>query len=538
MRPGARVALLTVASVALFYALATLGTRDDPYAPNEWLFSHVHLARIGLAEGEVPWNQALLGSNSASESWPAFRDEAGLPRPTFFASTTWHFWNGLPLQPALLASLSALAGLDPEDAARLPLAGGAVVLLAFATADLLVARSKGSDTRYACAAPFLAAAAAAPFVLDMRVLMPSAALVAVGIALHLFARRALVGERRALALAVAPLVLLPFWYYTLAYFVILLFGAFLAVRAGLRLSGRRDASGVPTALMIAVPCAMLVALAANGSLATHVGLADSGGVLGETPVGADYGSHLNRDLWRSALLYAALGAFFAPLFATATRAAIGRSDGPAADVLTPWAAGGAAFGLALHLTVGVSFLNRVAIYLAPAAAVAAASLLALRRVRAASVAAGGAVAVVATAALVATAAPSYGPDDAAAFSWMEAAVPSDAGVYGSLDATGVLFRAHGFRGALAFPPNEDVLEVLWYGEDPERMIPWLASVDYVVLRDDARTRGFEEFGPLREPVSAAAYTKFARSEDLDLVYDGGGVQVFRVDLRPELVRTF
>lgn len=84
---------------------------------------------------------------------------------------------------------------------------------------------------------------------------------------------------------------------------------------------------------------------------------------------------------------------------------------------------------------------------------------------------------------------------------------------------------------LAFYPRVAVLDDIWYGEDPERLVPYLASFDYLVLRKEVMRGGFEEFGPLRQPIGPQAYAKFAASPDLDLVFDNGEVQVFRVALR-------
>jgi hypothetical protein len=85
---------------------------------------------------------------------------------------------------------------------------------------------------------------------------------------------------------------------------------------------------------------------------------------------------------------------------------------------------------------------------------------------------------------------------------------------------------------LAFYPRVSVLEDVWYGTDPGRLPPYLASFDYLVVRHEVTRGGFEEFGPLRQPITAEAYAKFAASPDLALVYQNGEVEAYRVMLRP------
>lgn len=545
--PAARVALMAGCAALLFVSLAGLGTRGGPYAPNDWLFSHTYLAQRSLDEGAIPLNRDLLTENTFDATHPRFGEEAGLSRMTFYATTMWHFWNGLPLHPSLIATLSLLTGAPPEDAVRLPLGGVALVLLAYASADLLLARTSGVDPRAAVVAPFLLAAGSAPFALDLRVLMPSTSLVVLALLLHLLLRRLLVRDERALAMAIVPLSLLPFWYYTVSYFVIILFAGFLAANVVLRRL-RPDAPPlVPSVVAALVPLALVGALLLNGALTSHVEMASQ---MSTSPfltadAGSDYETHLNRDPARSAILYAEALLLFAPLAAVSLVAGLRLLRRRAVDrpsvVFSQWTFGGALYSVFLQGTVGVSFLNRSVIYLSPLAALAAAWALGWRWrsrwVRAGAVAC-VAVLGAATAAFVLGAAPTYDEGDEAAFAWTARAVPREAVVYGSMDAASVLFREHGFHDVIAFHPRVALLEDFWYSEDPETILPYLASFDYFVLRDEAKGAGFEEFGPLREPVSEAAYAKFAASRDLHLVFDNGEVQVFRVGLAPDRLHRF
>lgn len=530
---GARVVLLAGSACILFAAMAGVATRDDPYAPNDWLFSHAFLADRALEEGKIPLNRDLLTTNGFGETNVDFRAQVELDRMTFYANTIWHFWNGLPLQPSLLATVSALAGISPEDAARAPLGGIVLILLAYAAADRLLAGR--SDAPTAALAAFALPLCSAPLVLDMRVLMPSTSLVVVGLLMLLLLRRQLAGDRVALAAAMVPLALLPFWYYTVTYFVIAIFAGFLLVAIVQRKRAPEAPPIVPIALAASVPVVLGGALVLNGALTSHLQMAGSLGSLsllgGEA--GGDYSKHLNRQPWRSALLYAQLASFFLPLGVLAFRGlARDRAARPEAT-FAAWGVGAAAFSVALVSAVGISFLNRGVIYLTPLAALALAWGAA--RTRAGLAVAGAALllGVVVTPALVASAAPSYSEGDAAAFAWMEEHVPPDAVIYSSLDVASVLFRAHGYQDALAFHPRTRLLEDFWYGEDPEKLVPYLASVQWFVLRDDVKETGFEEFGPLREPISEEAYAKFSASPDLHLVYDAGGVRVYRVELAPD-----
>jgi hypothetical protein len=115
---------------------------------------------------------------------------------------------------------------------------------------------------------------------------------------------------------------------------------------------------------------------------------------------------------------------------------------------------------------------------------------------------------------------------------MDGAVRHDAVVYSSLDVASVLFRAHGYHDAVAFQPSTTILDDFWYAQEAERAVPYLAGLDALVLRDNVVHEGFEEFGPLRQPIGEAAYAKFAASRDLDLVFDSGAVRVFTVDVDP------
>ena len=529
-----RVVVLAGAACALLVALAGLGTRDDPYAPNDWLFSHAYLAEKAIEQDRVPMNRDLLTRNGFAETAEGFRDEVGLERMTFYANTIWHFWNGLPLQPSLLATLSVLAGEAPGEVARAPLGGLAVVLLVYAAADVALHRERRA---LAVLAPFAVVLCSAPLVLDLRVLMPSGSLVIVVVLLLLLLRRQLLGDPRALAAAMVPLALLPFWYYTVSYFVILLFVGFLAANLALRLLGRPSPPAVPLLAAAGVPVALGLILVLNGALTSHLQMASSLGsaaMLGGE-AGGDYSSHLNRSPWRSALVYAQLGLLFVPLallsLAGAWRCAARARVGAHEAVFAQWSVGGALFSLALPAALGASFLNRSAIYLAPLAAVALAFAAARGWTRAAFLTL--AVGAVASPLFIATAAPSYDAADADAFAWMAAHVPQDAVVYSSLDVASVLFREHGFHDALAFHPRTALLEDFWYAEDDARLLPYLASLEWLVLRDDVTTQGFEEFGPLREPISAAAYRKFGTSPDLHRVFDNGEVEVYRVGIARE-----
>lgn len=533
---GARVAVLALGAIALFVSLAEVTTRDDPYAPNDWLFSHAFLAQRAIDAEELPLNRGLLGERSFSGTSETFREQVGLSSMTFYANTIWHFWNGLPVQPALLASLALLADLSPEAAARVPVGGIALALLVFACADH-VARP---GSRAATFAPYLLVLACAPLVLDMRVLMPSASMVVVGILLLLLLRRQLVGDERALAYSVVPLALLPFWYYTVTYFVIALFAGFLAANLLLRWRGAPAPPAVPLGVALLVPLVLGAGLMLNGSLESHVDLAANVGIVRVAPESSgDYDSHLNRDPWRSALLYLELAALFVPLAFVAGRAAFEtlrkRPIESGDAVVAQWGVGGAAFSVVLPSILGVSFLNRSAIYLAPLAVVAHAAWASRARVGRVAACVPLVVGAVATPLLVATAAPTYTQGDAEAFEWLEAHAAPDARVFSSLDVASVLFRAHGFHDVVAFPPRPSVLERLWYGTDPEDMVAYLASVDWLVLRDDVVTSGFEEFGPLREPISREAYDKFDRSRDLQRVFDNGEVVVFRVALAEDRI---
>lgn len=527
---GARVVLLAGSACILFAALAGLATRDDPYAPNDWLFSHVFLAERALEEGKIPLNRDLVTTNGFRETNADFRAQVELDRMTFYANTIWHFWNGLPLQPSLLATISALAGISPEDAARAPLGGIALILLTYAAADRLLAGRSESPT--AALAAFALTLCSAPLVLDMRVLMPSTSLVVVALLMLLLLRRQFAGDRVALAAAMVPVALLPFWYYTVTYFVIALFVGFLGVALVQRKRAPDAPPIVPIALAAGVPLVLGGALVINGALTSHLQMAGSLGSLsllgGEA--GGDYSKHLNRQPWRSALLYLQLAAFFLPLGHLAFRGLSRDHAARPEATFAAWGVGAAGFSLALLSAVGVSFLNRGVIYLTPLAALALAWGASRTRAGLALAAAALLLGAVVTPALVASAAPSYSAGDAAAFGWMEEHVPPDAVIYSSLDVASVLFRAHGYQDALAFHPRTRLLEDFWYGEDPQKLVPYLASVEWFVLRDDVKESGFEEFGPLREPISEAAYAKFDASPDLHRVYDAGGVRLYRVEL--------
>ncbi|HUR63035.1 MAG TPA: hypothetical protein VM241_00990 [Candidatus Thermoplasmatota archaeon] len=536
------MALLAASACVLFAAVATAGTATQPYAPNDWSFSHVLLADRALATGHLPFNAAVLTDGDFSGNHGAFLRATGLDLLTFYASTVWHFWNGLPLHPSLVATLAAGTGLEPESVMRVPIGGVVLVLLAHASAALLLGRTAGADRRLAAAAPFLLATACAPFALDMRVLMPSATLVLLGVMLHATLRRRLLRDRTALAWGLAPLVLLPFWYYTVSYFVILLLLGFVVADLALRLRYGRDRPVLVPAWAALLICAVLgLALLANSALTSHLQLATQmAGSWIAPDAGSDYSTHLNRQPWRSALLYGQVALLFAPLVAAgllAGRAFLGRRPlGHANGVFALWGVGGALFSLLLQGTVGVSFLNRTVIYLAPLGVLAAALALArswgrwwLR--------AGAAVACVAllaaTTALVATATPRYGSDDATAYAWVGRSVPPQGVVYAPLEVGSALFRDHGIVNVLAFYPRESVLEDVWYGSDPAALRPYLASFDYLVVRKEVARSGFEEFGPLRQPIGAQAYAKFAASPDLALVYQNGEAEVFRVQLRAD-----
>ncbi|HUR68507.1 MAG TPA: hypothetical protein VM370_04615 [Candidatus Thermoplasmatota archaeon] len=532
--PAARVLLLAASGAILLAALTGAGTHDDPYASNEWLFSHAFLAEKSLEGGRLLQNHHLIESHTYGDSIDAFVEQTGLERLTLYAGTVWHFWNGLPLQPALLAGVSALTGLAPEEAARLPLAGLAVMLLVYAGADLLLPR----DSRLAHVAPFALALCSSPFTLDMRTLMPPAAILVVALVLHFLLRRALTDDKHALAYSLVPLALLPFWYYTVSYFVILLFAGFLGAAIVMRLFRGDESPIVPMLVATLVPLALGSVLLLNGALTSQLEMAHHTATLPgfEAETGLDYDEHLNREGWRSALLYAQLGALFLPLAILAIHATVRllrrQRVGPERAVFAQWAVGAMLFSGLLQSAVGVSFLSRPVIYLTPLAVLAA--LWAASQHRAARPLLAGAIAlsVVVTPILVMTASPTYSQGDRVAFEWMDGHVAKDAIVYGSLDASSVLFRRYGYVDTLAFHPRQGVLEVLWYGNETEPLVPYLASVDWFVLRDDARTRGFEEFGPLREPIGDEAYAKFARSPDLHRVFDDGEVEIFQVGLAP------
>ncbi|MEA3204025.1 MAG: hypothetical protein QOI63_1705 [Thermoplasmata archaeon] len=541
LSPTVRVGLLAGSACVLFAAVATTATANQPYAPNDWSFSHVLLADRAIATGHLPFNHAVLTNGDFSANHGQFLQDTGLGLLTFYASTVWHFWNGLPLHPSLVATLASATGLAPEAAMRLPLGGMVLVLLVYASSALLVGRTPTKDARLAAAAPFLLAAGCAPFALDMRVLMPSTTLVLLGVMLHATLRRRLLDDRTALAWGLAPLVLLPFWYYTVAYFVILLLLGFVVADAALRLRfGKHRPFLVPAWAALAICAVLGLALVANSALTSHLKLATQmSGSWIAPDAGSDYATHLNRQPWRSALLYGATALLFAPLVLAGARAARafvrGRPPGEADGVFALWGVGGALFSLLLESTVGVSFLNRTVIYLAPLGAVAAAWLLArawggrwLRR--AAPV---GCLALLATTTvLVATATPRYVQDDARAYDWVGQHVPPGGVVYAPLEVGSVLFRQQGIVNVLAFYPRVSVLEDVWYGTDPGRLPPYLASFDYLVVRHEVTRGGFEEFGPLRQPITAEAYAKFAASPDLALVYQNGEVEAYRVMLRP------
>lgn len=538
---GARVAILATSACILFAAVATASTAWQPYAPNDWAFSHVVLAQQALDTGHIAFNDRILEGGAFSHNHGAFARATGLDLITFYASTMWHFWNGLPLHPALVATLAAGTGLSPEDTMRVPLAGFALVTLAYASAALALARLPGVDTRLAVAAPFLLAIGCAPFALDLRVLMPSTTLVMLGVLLHMLLRRRVLDDRQALAVAFAPLVLLPFWYYTVSYFVIVLLVGFLVADLAMRWRlGKARPVLVPTWSALLLVGALVGALLLNGALSSHLKLAQqmSGSFLAPD-AGSDYVSHLNRQPWRSALLYAEIAMLFAPLVVggiLAARRAFARQplDHPEA-VLAPWGVGGAAFSAVLFGTVGISFLNRSVIYFAPLAAVAATVLLARmwrRRVWRVGALAAACALLLVTTTLVATATPSYQRADAEAYTWVGATLPKTAVVYAPLEVGSVLFRDHGMVNTLAFYPQTQVLEEFWYGTEPKRIVPYAASFDSLVVRKEMARTGFEEFGPLRQPIGDAAYGKFAASRDLDLVFDNGEVQVYRVAIEP------
>ncbi|MEA3191186.1 MAG: hypothetical protein QOD77_1768 [Thermoplasmata archaeon] len=534
---GWRLALLALAGCTLFFAVANAGTRASPYAPNEWLFSHDLLAQAALDDGRVPVNEDVFARSSFADTLGPFQEEMGLGRPSFYATTTWHFWNGIPLQPTLLATLSSLAGAAPEETARVPFGAFALLGLTFATADLLMRPAKAP---WHALAPLALPVVSAPFVLDLRVLMPSTSLVAVAIVLHLLLRRSLLGDRRAIPLALVPIAVLPFWYYTVSYYVILLFAGFLALHLLARLRRTPFTPLVPLAFSIAVPLALVGMLLLNGALTSHLELSaqmTAAPVLGPD-TGGDYASHLNREPWRSALLYAGSAAVFAPLGWLVLLALrdwwAGRPVQPAHGAFAQWAVGVGLFSAVLVGSLGVSFLNRSVIYLAPLGLLASLYLLARFVRRGVALRTAGAVLaglVVATPLLVATATPNYSEGDRGALEWMDGHERHDAVVYSSLELSSVLFRRYGFHDAIAFRPSESLLRDFWYSTDPTTTLPYLAGFEVFVLRHDVEASGFMEFGPLREPVGAEAYGKFARSDDLHLVFDNGQAQVFHVVLR-------
>jgi hypothetical protein len=417
-----------------------------------------------------------------------------------------------------------------------------LVLLVQASAAVMLSRMHGVDGRLALAAPFLLAAGSAPFALDMRVLMPSTTLVLLGLLLHAMLRRLYLGDRAALVWGLGPLVLLPFWYYTVSYFVMLLLLGFVVADVLLRLRfGRGRPVLVPAWAALLICCVLGLALVANSALTSHLKLATQmAGSWIAPDAGSDYTTHLNRQAWRSALLYAQVALLFAPLVLAGGLAARDylrrRPIGHAALVFALWGVGGTFFSVALESTVGVSFLNRTVIYLAPLGALAAALLMARAwrpGWRGAAMVLGCAALFVTTAVLVATATPRYVQDDASAYAWVGQAVPAKAVVYAPLEVGSALFRRHGVVNMLAFYPRVSVLEDVWYGHDPERLVPYLASFDYLVIRHEVTRLGFEEFGPLRQPIDQDAYGKFAASRDLGLVYQNGEVDVYRVMLRAE-----
>lgn len=533
-----RLALLAVAGCTLFFAVANAGTRDSTYAPNEWLFSHDVLAQTALDDGRIPMNEDLFTRSSFPDTIGSFQNETGLDRASFYASTTWHFWNGIPFQPALLAALSCLSGSSPEEAARVPLGAFVLVGLTFATADLLLRPAK---LPWHALAPLALPILSAPFVLDLRVLMPSTSLVAVGIVLHLLLRRTLMGDSRAIALALLPIAILPFWYYTMSYYVILLFAGFSLMHLLIRLRRAAHPPLVPVALGIAVPLVLISLLVLNGALTSHLALSaqmSTAPVLGPD-TGGDYSSHLNREPWRSATLYASSAVVFAPLawlVFLALRDWWSRRPVLAAHgAFAQWIVGAGLFSAVLVAGVGVSFLNRSVIYLAPVALLGALYMLARFARRTLALRIVGVVLaglVVTTPFLVATATPSYSEGDRTALEWMDSHEPHDTIVYSSLELSSVLFRRYGFHDTIAFRPSEGLLEDFWYSSDPASTVPYLASFDTFVLRHETQVSGFMEFGPLREPISAEAYAKFGNSDDLHLVFDNGEVQIFHVVLRP------
>src|SRR5581483_8140212 len=402
----------------------------------------------------------------------------------------------------------------------------------------LLARRRG-DARAGGIALFAIACGSAPFLLDMRVLMPSTTVVLLALLLHGLLRRALLKDRAALAFSLTPLLLLPFWYYTVAYFVMLLF---LAFALGHLLLRRERHSLIPLWVCLLLPLLLAVSLLVNGALTSHLELARQtlGSLWMGPDAGSDYRSHLNREPWRSALLYAQVILLFVPLGWMGVQAAASRMRsqrlGPHRVVFAAWALGGLLFSLLLEGAVGISFLNRSVIYLAPAAAIVAAWTLApfweKRSVRV------GALAAVAllglgSAGLVAGATPSYAPGEAPAYGWMAAHVDHGDLVYSSLEASSVLLREDDFVNVVAFPPSETLLERFWYSHDVASLAPYLPSFDEFVLRHAVATQGFEEFGPARLPIGQEAYAKFGASRDLHLVYDDGDVQVFRVAMQPE-----
>ena len=547
LTPGRQVALLAASACVLFAAVATAGTRDDPYAPNEWAFTHTYLADLAVRTGEIPVNWAVFWENSLSETYGDFRAATGLERLSFYATTAWHFWNGMPLHPSLVATLALLTGLPAETVVRAPVGGVLAVLLVYASASLLLSRVEGVDARVSAATPFLVALASAPLALDLRVLMPSVTLVAVLLFLHLMLRRLLEEDKRALPLALAPLALLPFWYYTMAYFFILLFAGFVLVAWIHRYvhGATAPAPLVPPRVAVVVPGFLVAILALNGVLASQLHMVSLFNAQPRLTQGlpADYESFLNRETWRSALLYAELTLLFAPMGLLALvgvqRVARRRPMGPARTLFTAWALGGFLFSALMLGTVGLSFLNRSAIYLAPVGILAFTYFFARHwRRREARVAFAATVALmtVATPTLLATATPAYAEGDRAAFEWMAGHLPREAAIYSSLEASSVLFRQYGFLNVTASQPTRPLLESFWYSDNPSNVAPYLSTSDYLVLRDDFRAAGFEEFGPARLPISEAAYGKFHRSRDLHLMFDNGEVQVFRVDLQLSRVR--
>ncbi len=542
-----RVALLATSGSFLFFAIALTGSVASDYAPNNWVFSHTFLADLAIMTGEIPLNTDYWADNSFSATRGALEDATGLHTMTLYATTIWHFWNGVPLHPTYAATVSILTGLSPEQALRIPVAGLLTPLFAYASASLVLRRVPHVNARYAAAAPLVAAIASAPLALELRVAMPSSSIFIMQLLLHLLLRRTMVGDGTALPFALAPLALLPFWYYTLAYFAIVVFAGFFVVNVvtyAFRARAPKRAF-IPTAVTIAVPIFLLAALNVNGALTSHVELArsiDTNPLLdpkGGTDAGLDYGSHLNREPWRSALLYVQVLVLFAPMtvISVSIVARLARARRiPALDaVIAQWAFGGTLFSLILLALTNVSFLNRGVIYLTPVAGVSIAYLVASRRHRLLgkwTLAVVTATLLVTTPALMVTSTPSFNDGDHYGFLWMESRIPRDATVYGTMEATSVLFRAYDFHEAAAFHPRQTTVEDFWYSEDPETLPPYLASLDYFVLRRDVIDNGFEDFSPARHPIGLAAFEKFSKSRDLQRVFDNGAIQIFLVGLAP------